>query len=235
MALTKYTYSITNDFPNQVVDITKLIVEIEDSAITTDLSHINTNDDICDIYFVDSLSVGDESILDGLVSVHDGVYSPPECCVITISDTPEDDAKIWLDSSSSVVYYKDNNRDDKWLSINKHAFEYARKGSAKGMYLPLLGDLDAVDDTFMSGRTATMVSLSCKSRAGDKNAEFEIRKNGVMLYEFAYDGSDNRRHINNNLNFDIELDDEVQVYVKNLGSSVNNTYCKIEISWRYEV
>jgi len=73
MAATKYTYSINGDFPNHIVATTKLTNEIEKSAIVTALNHIETDDDVCDVWFDDALSGGDETILDGLVAAHDGV------------------------------------------------------------------------------------------------------------------------------------------------------------------
>jgi hypothetical protein len=73
MSLTKYTYSITGDFPNDAVAIEKLVVEIDDSSITTALDHVETAGDVCDIWFDDALSGGDETTLDGLVAAHDGV------------------------------------------------------------------------------------------------------------------------------------------------------------------
>jgi hypothetical protein len=72
MALTKYTYSISSDFPNQKVAPLALTNEINDSSIITSLSHINTASDDCDIWFTDALSSGDETTLDGLVSAHQG-------------------------------------------------------------------------------------------------------------------------------------------------------------------
>ncbi len=72
MAATKYTYSISVDFPNHIVSPGRFLQEIEASAIVTAADCINTNDDDCDVWFVDVLSPGDEAILDGLVAVHSG-------------------------------------------------------------------------------------------------------------------------------------------------------------------
>jgi len=72
MAATKYTYSISGDFPNQKVNSTILTKEIEGSAIVTALDYIFTSGDECDIWFDDALSGGDQTILDGLVAAHQG-------------------------------------------------------------------------------------------------------------------------------------------------------------------
>jgi hypothetical protein len=72
MASTKYTYSISTDFPNEKVSVSRLTSEIQTSAIITALSSINTNGDDCDIWFKDALSGGDETILDNLVAAHSG-------------------------------------------------------------------------------------------------------------------------------------------------------------------
>jgi hypothetical protein len=72
MAATKYTYSISGDFPNQKVNEALLIKEIDESAIATALDYINTEGNDCDIWFVDALSGGDQTTLDGLVAAHQG-------------------------------------------------------------------------------------------------------------------------------------------------------------------
>jgi hypothetical protein len=73
MAATKYTFSITNDFPNQKVDIDALTVEIRNSDISIALDYINTSVTECDVWFKDVLSASDSSsILTPLVEAHDG-------------------------------------------------------------------------------------------------------------------------------------------------------------------
>lgn len=74
MAATKYSYSISQDFPNQMVNLSTLTQEIVASAIVTALDHINEDEtaDECDIWFVDALSAGDQTILDGIVAAHQG-------------------------------------------------------------------------------------------------------------------------------------------------------------------
>lgn len=70
---TKYTYSISNDFPNSAVASTKLTGEIQASTVTGTLGYINTGNDDCDIWFELSLSSPDETALSGVVSSHDGI------------------------------------------------------------------------------------------------------------------------------------------------------------------
>jgi len=79
MALTKYTYSITNDFPGGAVNTTNLKNEIQASVIVTSLNRIDTAGAVIDIWFNAALSAGDETILDGdttnpaggLIAAHD--------------------------------------------------------------------------------------------------------------------------------------------------------------------
>ena len=76
MPATDYLYTISTEFPNAKVYIPSLTSEIEASAIVTALQDINvkvTGLDNCDIWFVDALSAGDETILDGLVAAHTGI------------------------------------------------------------------------------------------------------------------------------------------------------------------
>jgi len=95
MAATKYTYSISGDFPNHKVDSTRLSREIDYSSISTALSHINTVDDDCDIWFVDALSAGDKTTLDGLVAVHSGEPMPDPQCNRTDRDPTVNDDNSW--------------------------------------------------------------------------------------------------------------------------------------------
>lgn len=163
-----------------------------------------------------------------------GVFQEHTRRPVTFGEVPAPGDMTWIDPSTGLIYNYDESR-NKWLSAAKHIFEYARKGAAKGMYIPLLGDLDDTDDAYMTGKSATMVGIFCRSKWGDESAEFEVRKNGVMLYEFAYDGSNKRRHINNNLDFSISEYDQLQVYIKPVGIGAQNTICRIETAWRYDV
>lgn len=76
MADTKYTYSISQDFPAQKVDSSRLSLEIRESEIKGALDYINTYEDACDIWFKEDLDDTDESILTTLVSNHSGEPLP---------------------------------------------------------------------------------------------------------------------------------------------------------------
>jgi hypothetical protein len=93
MAATKYTYSISSDFPNHQVNSGALTEEIDDSSISSAaLLRIDTAGDDCDIWFDDPLSSGDQTTLNGLVAAHTGepVSSPEQGGLIIIPlDTPD--------------------------------------------------------------------------------------------------------------------------------------------------
>jgi len=162
-----------------------------------------------------------------------GIFHEHKRSQVTYDSSPSINDKVWIDQTSGIIYNYDDTRNE-WLSASKHRFEVARKGSAKGVYLPLLGDLDYSDDVYMAGKKAVIVGVFCRSHSGDIDAGFEIRVNGSNVYEFYYNGVV-RLYINNDLNFNIEQYDKVQVYVKQIGSGVNNTVCRIETAWRYDV
>jgi hypothetical protein len=93
MAATKYSYSISSDFPNHKVSTDRLTLEIQQSQIVVALDYINTSGDDCDIWFKDALSSGDETILDGVVANHSGepLAQPPAQTTLAASDgTPVD-------------------------------------------------------------------------------------------------------------------------------------------------
>lgn len=69
---TEYTYSVSVDFPNGKVDLSRLTFEIQGSTIVTALDHIETNGDVCSIWFKAALSSGDTMVLDGIVAAHSG-------------------------------------------------------------------------------------------------------------------------------------------------------------------
>lgn len=163
-----------------------------------------------------------------------GIFQEHTRRPVTFGDVPAPGDMTWIDPSTGLIYNHDDTR-TKWLSAAKHTFEYARKGSVRGMYIPLLGDLDDAEDVYMPGKSAVIVAIFCRSMSGNKSAEFEIRKNGAMLYEFVYDGSNNRRHINTNLDYNVEVYDKLQVYVKPVGTATRNVVCRIETAWRYDV
>jgi hypothetical protein len=66
----KYTFSITNNFPNQKVTSSALSSEISDSTITIALDNINTVNDDCDIWFKANLASAEETTLSGVVAAH---------------------------------------------------------------------------------------------------------------------------------------------------------------------
>ena len=72
MAATKYTFSIVNDFPNGRVEGTSLTQEIGASQITKALDGINSSGAICDIWFKDELTSGEEIYLSNIVHAHQG-------------------------------------------------------------------------------------------------------------------------------------------------------------------
>jgi hypothetical protein len=72
MASTRYTYSISTDFPNAREESTQLTREIQISAITIALDYINTGWDNCDIWFKDVLPSEDLVTLNNVVAAHAG-------------------------------------------------------------------------------------------------------------------------------------------------------------------
>jgi len=73
MAQTKYTYSIATDTLNAKFASDSLEKSIRSSAILTALDYVSALGDDIDVFFKDALSTGDKTILDGLISAHDGV------------------------------------------------------------------------------------------------------------------------------------------------------------------
>ena len=90
MAATKYTYSISNDFLNSIVESTALTSQIQLSSITRVLDYINTIGDDCDIWFLDTLTSGDVTTLSGVVAAHDGTALPSTAEQVELSEEYRD-------------------------------------------------------------------------------------------------------------------------------------------------
>ena len=97
---TKYTYHIGNDFPNEAVDTTALSSQIQSSSITRVLDYVNTDGSYCDIWFLDTLTSGDITLLDGVCDAHDGTALP-----VTDAPTLSDGRPIVSSNSRPVGYY----------------------------------------------------------------------------------------------------------------------------------
>ena len=93
MAETTYTYSITNDTANGVATTQSLVTEVQASAIVTALDRIDTAGDDLNVVFKDALSAGDKTILDGLVSSHQGEPVPATTKQVTVGSQPPFAAK----------------------------------------------------------------------------------------------------------------------------------------------
>lgn len=163
-----------------------------------------------------------------------GIFQKHTTGLITYGGTPGVGDILWIDQTTNISYSYDTVR-QKWLSTEKPVFEYARKGASKGVYLPLLGDLDDVDDVYMPSRPSTVLSIFCRSKSGDNEATFELRKSGETIYTFSYNGDANLVFLNNDLNLNIEPTDKLQIYVSKNISITANVVCRVETAWRYDI
>ena len=99
MAETEYGYTISTAFPSGSVNPTKLRLEIIDSDIVTPLSYVSTDEDSdnCAIWFDNTLSGGDVTILDGIVASHDGQAFANRYRVQQVSETTSADTTSLTD------------------------------------------------------------------------------------------------------------------------------------------
>lgn len=87
--MANYTYSIQNDFPNQILSSDRLTQEIESSTITIALDNISTSGDDCIVAFKASLSNDEQTTLDELVAIHSGADLDPLPTTILVNE-PKD-------------------------------------------------------------------------------------------------------------------------------------------------
>ena len=75
---TKYTKSISNDFPNQKVNLRKLEKEISLANISKSINYSGTFGDEYYIWFKDVLSSPEETIFNQVISSHTGEATPSQ-------------------------------------------------------------------------------------------------------------------------------------------------------------
>lgn len=135
-----YNYSITGSFPSASVAISALSEQIENSSITgSDFLYINSFGDDVSVYFSASLDPVEVSVLDGLISIHDG--SP-----LSFYGQNHEDFLV-LDGSRPMSGNLDLNGNDinnvdyiNGIDILSHASRHERTGSD-----PLDGDHIGID------------------------------------------------------------------------------------------
>jgi hypothetical protein len=88
MAATKYTFSIQNNFPNHKVAVDRITAEIRSCTIVVALAFVNLAGDTCEIWFRDSLSGGDLTILNGIVEAHSGTPLPTNTQLVKLEGVP---------------------------------------------------------------------------------------------------------------------------------------------------
>lgn len=79
-----YSFSITNDFPNSLVNASNLTDEIRSSPITIALDYINTNGDTITIIFKDTLP--NQSLLTTVIANHDHISKQPPPQIIKVEE-----------------------------------------------------------------------------------------------------------------------------------------------------
>jgi hypothetical protein len=159
-----------------------------------------------------------------------GTFTPHLRADVSLASAPRPDDRVWMDPSSGIIFNYDDER-GKWLSASKDVFEFARKNASSGMYIPVLGDLDDVEDVYTFRRPATITGIICRSKQGNRSKSFTVRVNGVVVWNFQYI---NGVYMNAALDIDVEAMDELQLYI-NGGDYVKNTVCRVEFAWRYVV
>lgn len=159
-----------------------------------------------------------------------GTFMPHSRADVSLANAPRPDDRVWMDPSSGIIYNYDDER-SKWLSASKDVFEFARKNASSGMYIPVLGDLDDVEDVYTFRRSATITGIMCRSKIGNMSKGFTIKINGSNVLQFNYV---NGTYNNPRLDVDVNAMDEIQVYI-NGGDYVKNTVCRIEFAWRYDI
>jgi hypothetical protein len=85
-----YNFSIATHFPNGKVSTDRLSQEIAaDATVTIALSHINTDGDICNIWFKDTLPTESYNALLSIIASHSGEPLPSQVASVKIAEIEE--------------------------------------------------------------------------------------------------------------------------------------------------
>lgn len=104
---TKYTFSISSDTSNGVVNSTVLSQELTTSSIVIALDHIETGDDSLNIWFKDVLSQSDQTTLSNVVNAHVGsVTQTLQPITVTLDSPKENDNKPVVTISPATAGFK---------------------------------------------------------------------------------------------------------------------------------
>jgi len=132
---TSYSYSIAADFSSGVNPRSLHDTIVNDAGITKNLLSINALDDVVELSFSATLTVSEITILDGLVSAHQGLETP-DMLVITNGDygtsytieaqqsqsrtviMPDADTNILGDDTAQTITNKTINASDNTITIN---------------------------------------------------------------------------------------------------------------------
>lgn len=153
----KYTYSISNDFPNSKVDVSRLSSEITSSDITTAFDYINSYLDTCDIWFKSDLSVDGVTTLSGIVSTHSG--------------------HVMIDESMNVNLFGEYR--DRSGKLRVH--QTSRKLGLRIMWTGV-GD-DPTDITKVGGGTPLTIISASGTTSSTSYIDFNIVENETWLHE----------------------------------------------------
>ncbi len=240
---TKIEISTSTDLSDQVIsgDIT-INNGTNDLSIINGLAHINFETEYEDVDpILDSTSFVNHSInahtdVSSITPLGSNIlryntisqlYVPS--AMLEESDTPPDStSEIWIDPSDMLPYFFDPNVGS-WVTIDRTILTYGRSGNSDGSYLAIGGWSSS--GYYYIHRNAVMTAIYCKSVSGQIGKGFEIQKNKSLLYSFNQ--SAEYKYINTSLNFDLVIDDEIQVFTVSTGTPISDTVCQIEIAWRY--
>lgn len=177
-----------------------------------------------------------------------GKFKPRNRSELSFYSAPEKNNKIWMNPKTGVIYNYDEER-GKWLSTAKHMFEFAKRGNASNIYIPLLGDLDTASDVYKAGKNLTIVGVACGVRrlVHTNKKIFEIQINRRCVYKFMCE-KENLFFFRDDLNFDMRFRDVLQIFVSGYGETsaetgdyvgfnkcgyAQNVVCRVESAWRY--
>jgi hypothetical protein len=206
---TKYTYSLTADFPDDAINSTKLASEIGASSIVTALDRIDVSGDVADVWFKDVLSAGDKTTLDGdvsapaggLIAAHDSTPNPSETQSVEVTNQPRmrEDGTLYAvpkPSSFGLVMCDRDIRINTCMVTTATAVEDLKMNTATnkeeswgemslvGVYKLVAGDMVLCTDQADADANGVLSAWDYHAKAGGNPIAYEVR-DGLVYVDAA--------------------------------------------------
>ena len=117
-----------------------------------------------------------------------------------------------------------------WVSNWRDTLVFTRGGNVDGSNLSIGGWL-GTDFYWSKIGGAVIYAIYCNALSGNTSKILQITQDDVLVYQFQFNGT--LTYENNLLNVKINPRKKIRCYVSDIGGSVSDITCQIELGWIY--